>query len=144
MTLQGDNCRYYNFPNTRPTYMCSVANKVELAFPINGGVIEGVLNVELAWSKDTKQDTFKCQGNTEGDIDAMMWTDFRRPLSEAMTWPEKQILPFVFCTDDPASSRIPRRPSPGMRARAVHLSIGQLDATPDSRLRPTRSSTAHL
>lgn len=100
MTMQGDNCRYTNFPKSRPTYMCSVANKVELAFPVNGGIIQGVLNVELAWNKKTGKDTFKCKGNTEGDVDAMMWTDFRGPLSDAMSWPEKQILPFVFCAND--------------------------------------------
>lgn len=80
--------------------MCSVANKVELAFPVNGGNIQGVLNVELTWSGKTDQDTFKCDGGTEGDVDAMMWTDHRGPLSEAMAWPEQQILPFVFCTSD--------------------------------------------
>ena len=100
MTVQGDNCRYYNFPHSRPTYMCSVASKVELAFPLNGGVIQGVLNVELDWSKKTNQGSFKCEGNTEGNVDAMMWTDYRGPLSSAMGWPEKQLLPFVFCTND--------------------------------------------
>ncbi|XP_014552359.1 hypothetical protein COCVIDRAFT_110552, partial [Bipolaris victoriae FI3] len=100
MTMQGNNCLFHDFPWSRRTLLCSVADKVELAFPINGGLIQGVLNVELIWSKKTGKNTFTCQGNTEGDVDAMMWTDFRDPLSEAMAWPAKQILPFVFCVED--------------------------------------------
>ncbi|KAL6166153.1 hypothetical protein ACJQWK_07513 [Exserohilum turcicum] len=99
MTLQSSNCRYTNFPNSRSTLMCSVASKVELAFPINGGLIQGVLNVELIWSKHTKEGSYTCEGDTEGNVDAMMWTDYRSRISNAMSWPEKQILPFVYCTD---------------------------------------------
>ena len=104
MTLQPSNCRFIHFPamfTTLPTYMCSVADQVELAFPINGGVIQGVLNVKLEWSRKTKEGTYTCEGDTEADVDAMMWTDFRDDIAKDMNWSEKQILPFVYCTDAP-------------------------------------------
>jgi hypothetical protein len=96
-----ENCSFAYFPGSRKTRMCSVASRLLLAYPTNGGPIEVLVNVELDWSFNMKlsSNQFHCD-ETLVDLDAIMWgEEGKQMISEYSGWDKDKILPFSFCAD---------------------------------------------
>jgi hypothetical protein len=97
---EGWNCNETPFPGGRNEVMCSVASKLLLAYPTNGGSIEVLVNVQLDWSRpDLLRNTFECD-KTISTLDNRMWFDHKKIVAGDEGWKQDKILPFVFCADD--------------------------------------------
>jgi hypothetical protein len=80
--------------------MCSVADRLTLAYPTNGGPIKVLVNVQLSNSKKMPVHKFDCD-QTIGELDRILWLEptGRQEVGKFMKWDQHSILPFSLCAD---------------------------------------------
>lgn len=89
----------YDFDGYKSVQMCSIPSKLLITYPTNGGVIQGILNIEINWTGKTGSNTFDCE-STKADINSYMMWEGRSKLRKLMGWPEDKTNVFTACVED--------------------------------------------
>ncbi len=104
MTETEDNCYYVNFPHSREYRICQIYSNVLVAYPTNGGVnggviggkSQGLLNVEIKFSKKTYPSNSNCD-NVRQSVDKSFRSDYQSAIAKVLGWNAADFTPYVSC-----------------------------------------------
>jgi hypothetical protein len=89
MTENSDNCYWVGFSNLRKTKLCNVVEQVMLAWPINGGNLQGFMNVHVQFLGKT-DGSFSADSMLEPIIKLFKKTA-SKDSAQVQGWPEHML-----------------------------------------------------
>jgi hypothetical protein len=89
MTEDANSCYWVDFPNSRKTKLCNVAEQVMIAWPVNGGNLQGFINVHVQFMGETRG-SFSA-ANMVDSITKLFKESASNGFAQAQGWPADKL-----------------------------------------------------